>query len=83
VGLRRLLGEAAGFATEGRAPRSLTMDKEIIELLKSLAGNAETLVIWYMALDFAKTAIDWCGAIVMAYMFGRGIRGLSAWLDRN
>jgi hypothetical protein len=37
------------------------MDKEIIELLKSLAGNAETLVIWYMVLDLAKTLIGWAG----------------------
>ena len=59
------------------------MDKEIIELLKSLAGNAEMLVIWYMALDFTKTVIGWCSMIGMAYMFGRGIRGLNAWLDRN
>ena len=57
------------------------MDKEIIELLKSLAGNAETLVIWYMALDFAKTVIGWAGAIGMAYMAGRGLRGLGAWIN--
>ena len=55
------------------------MDKEIIELLKSLAGNAETLVIWYMALDFAKTLIGWAGAMGMAYMLGLGIRGFMRW----
>jgi len=57
------------------------MDKEIIDLLKSLAGNSETLVIWYMAIDFAKTIIGWAGAIVLAYMLGRGIRGLDMWIN--
>jgi hypothetical protein len=57
------------------------MDKEIIELLKSLAGNAETLVIWYMAIDFAKTIIGWAGALGLAYMLGRGIRGLGMWIN--
>ncbi len=55
------------------------MDKEIIELLKSLAGNAETLVIWYMVIDFAKVVIGWAGAIGLAYMFGLGIRGFGVW----
>jgi hypothetical protein len=57
------------------------MDKEIIELLKSLAGNAETLVIWYMAIDFAKTIIGWACAMVLAYVLGRGIRGLGMWIN--
>jgi hypothetical protein len=57
------------------------MDKEIIELLKSLAGNAETLVIWYMAIDFAKTVIGWAGALGLAYMLGRGIRDLGMWIN--
>jgi hypothetical protein len=59
------------------------MDKEIIELLKSLAGNAETLVIWYMALDLAKTLISWSGAIAMAYMFGRGLSYFFKWFAEN
>ena len=57
------------------------MDKEIIELLKTLAGSAETLVIWYMALDFAKTLIGWIGAAGLAYMAGRGFRGLALWIN--
>ena len=59
------------------------MDKEIIELLKSLAGSAETLVIWYMALDFAKTLSGWAGAMGVAYMAGRGLRGLGVWVNDN
>lgn len=59
------------------------MDKGIIELLKSLAGNAETLVIWYMALDLAKTVISWSGAIAMAYMFGRGISATWKWISEG
>lgn len=59
------------------------MDKEIIELLKSLAGSTETLVIWYMAVDFAKTIVGWAGALGMAYMLGRGIRGLRLWVERQ
>lgn len=51
------------------------MDKEIIELLKSLAGSAETLVVWYMVFDFAKTIVGWTGAAALAYMLGRGFRG--------
>lgn len=57
------------------------MDKEIIELLKSLAGSTESLVIWYMAIDFAKTIIGWASAIAMFYMFGAGCRGFFKWLD--
>ncbi|HOW46199.1 MAG TPA: hypothetical protein P5305_01285 [Rubrivivax sp.] len=50
------------------------MDKEIIELLKSLAGNAETLVIWYMALEFAGKIVSWVGAVACLYWCGRGVR---------
>jgi hypothetical protein len=57
------------------------MDKEIIELLKSLAGNAEALIVWYMVLDFVKTVIGWGSAIAMMYAFGFGVRG--AWKAMN
>jgi hypothetical protein len=53
------------------------MDKEIIELIKGLAGNAETVVIWYMALDVAKVVIGWLGALGMAYVILRGIKAIS------
>lgn len=56
------------------------MEKEIIALIKSLAGDAETLVIWYMVFDFVKHIIGWAGAIGCLYMFGRGVRGFGAWL---
>ncbi|MFM7008257.1 MAG: hypothetical protein ACKO0Z_02795 [Betaproteobacteria bacterium] len=49
------------------------MEKEIIELIKSLAGSAETAVIWYFALDLAKHVVGWCGSIGLAYVFFRGL----------
>jgi hypothetical protein len=50
------------------------MDKEIIELLRSMAGSAETLVIWYMVLQFVNNLVSWIGGAVCLYWFGRGVR---------
>ena len=57
------------------------MDKEIIELLKTVAGSTETLVLWYIVLDFAKHVVA-NGTIIVctlfgAYFIGRGWRYLS------
>jgi hypothetical protein len=52
------------------------MDKEIIDLLKSLAGSTETLVIWYMILHFVSNMINWIGGVACMYWLGRGARGL-------
>ena len=59
------------------------MDKEIIELLKSLAGNAEILVIWYMVLQFASVVVSWVGAVCCLFWFGRGISWFSKKLDQS
>ena len=56
------------------------MDKEIIELLKSLAGDATTLVIWYMALDLAKHIITWCGLAACAWAIAKSATTGWAWL---
>ena len=56
------------------------MDKEIIGLLKTLAGSAETLVIWYMVLDFAKHVISWAGAVACAWAIARSATTGWAWL---
>lgn len=50
------------------------MDKELIELLKYATGNAETLIIWYMALHFVGNIISWIGAGFCLYMVGKGFR---------
>ena len=51
------------------------MEKEIIELLKTLAGSTETLVIWYMVLSLVKTIVEAAALIACCYWFGRGVRG--------
>lgn len=50
------------------------MDKEIIELLKTIVGNTETLVIWYMVLQFINNIVSWIGGAACLYWFGRGVR---------
>ena len=50
------------------------MDKEIIELLKTLAGSTETLVIWYMIINFLIQIIHSITWVACFYMFVRGLR---------
>ena len=52
------------------------MDKELIELLKQVSGSTETLVIWYLALDFLKDVVTGITFVSCCYFFGRGIRKL-------
>lgn len=51
-------------------------EKEIIELLKQIAGSTETLVIWYMVVHTLNNIIGWIGGVCCLYWFGRGARGL-------
>ena len=52
------------------------MEKELLELLKTVAGSTETLVIWYMVLHFVNNVVSWIGGVCCMYWMGRGIRGL-------
>lgn len=49
------------------------MDKELIELLKQVAGSTESLVIWYMVSQFVSNIISWIGGVCCMYWFGRGV----------
>jgi len=59
------------------------MDKEVIELLKSVAGSTETVVIWYLVTDLAKHIIGWAGAAAVAYFFGKGFARVVRWVNRD
>ncbi len=57
------------------------MDKEIIELLKTVAGSTETLVIWYFILNFISGIVNWIGFAFVGYWVGRGAKGLMSVLN--
>lgn len=52
------------------------MDKELLELIRSLAGDAQSVVLWYFALGAFNNLVSWVGGITCCYWFGRGVRGL-------
>lgn len=52
------------------------MDKEILELIRSLAGNAQSVVLWYIVVGFLNNLVSWAGGVICCYYFGRGVRGL-------
>lgn len=53
------------------------MEKEILELLKTLAGSTETLIIWYMVMHTFNNVVGWIGGVCCMYWLGRGARGLA------
>ncbi len=59
------------------------MDKEIIELIKTVAGSTENLIIWYLVIDFAKSVVGAVGFIGCFYMFGRGVRAVNEYVDES
>lgn len=52
------------------------MQKEIIALIKELAGSAETVLIWYFVLDTVNFIIGWIGACAVGYYAGKGFRAV-------
>ena len=59
------------------------MDKELIELLKHVTGSTETLVVWYLAVDFAKDVVAGITVVSGFYMFGRGVRAVKEYVDES
>ena len=59
------------------------MGKELVELLKHVTGSTETLVVWYLAVDFAKDVVAGITVISGFYMFGRGVRAVKEYVDES
>ena len=50
------------------------MEKEIIELLKTVVGKTEILIIWYMILHLIQNVLQSATILGCFYYFGRGFK---------
>ncbi len=57
------------------------MDKEVLELLKTISGSTETLLIWYMIIDVIKHITSCIAWIIAFWMLGKGARKFQEYLD--